>query len=209
MIELIKIEWKKNMGTSECIKLIGAIIWTVVWLIFIINKSANYEVESLQVMSLFPTVTIFGALILSIKSFGGEIKNSYVMPQGRKKILLSKVYVAIMYAIIIYLPMSLVIISKFSKFQKDEGLTIVALLVLNLVLAVSLVLIGIAISLIFKSSNSNIILIISLAGISYLITLIYAKGITLVGYAGINFVILVVAIVAYKLIVGHEIVRDL
>lgn len=214
MLELMKLEWKKNMGAGECLKLIFIIMWTVLWSVFIINKSVNYEGDtlfnsSLQVMSLFPSAAIFGALMFSGQSFGGEIKNSYVMPQGRKKILLSKVYMTLVYAIIIYLPTSIVILSKFSKYQKGEGLTIVTLILINLVLAVSLVVMGISLELKFKSTNSNIILIIALAGIAYLITLLYTKGIPLVGYIGMNLVILVVSIIAYKLIVGRELVRDL
>lgn len=214
MLELMQLEWKKNMGKEEVVKLVTLILWTVFWSIIMINKSDLNEVDtlfkgSLDVMSLFPTAAIFGALMFSSRSFGKEIKNSYVMPQGRKKIILSKVYMALIYAIIIYLPMCIVILSKFSKYQKSEVITLGILLITNLALAVSLVVMGIALVIKFKSTNSNIILIIALAGISYLITLLYTKVITLGGYEMVIFIIFVSCIIVYKLIVGHEIVKDL
>lgn len=214
MLELIKLECKKNLGWQEYYRLIFFIVWAAVGALFLINKGVNYEGRrwfgsSLEVINLFEPMVIFTSIVQCSKLFGEEIKNLYVLPQGRKKILLIKLYMTIMYTIIIYLPISLVILSKLNKYQKGEGLTIMALLIINLILAMSLVVIGITLALKFKSTTLNQIASVVLAIVAYGIVSLYTSGLPLMRYVGIVIIIAIISAITYRLVVEKELVRDL
>ena len=165
--------------------------------------------SSLEVINLFEPMVIFTSIVQCSKLFGGEIKNLYVLPQGRKKILLSKLYVTIMFTITLYLPMGLVILSKLNKYQKGEDLTMVALLITNLILAMSLVVIAITLALKFKSTTLNHIASVVLAIVAYGIVSLYTIGLPLMRYVGIVIIIAVISAITYRLVVEKELVRDL
>ena len=214
MLELIKLECKKNLGWQEYYRLIFFIVWTAVGGLLLINKGVNYEGRrwfgsSLEVINLFEPMVIFTSIVQCSKLFGEEIKNLYVLPQGRNKILLIKLYMTIMYTIILYLPISLLILSKLNKYKKGEDLTIMALLIINLILAISLVVIAITLALKFKSTTLNQIASVVLAIVAYGIVSLYTIGLPLMRYVGIVIIIAVISAITYRLVVEKELVRDL
>lgn len=214
MIELMKLECKKNLNGWDYFSVVLIMTIGFFGAILLFSKTPFYECEELLRKSFetsrnlvsFPVLVAGG---IGVKLFGKEIRNSYVLPQGRKKILVSKFYISIIVLVFLYIPFNLITVSMLRSYPNDIRLLVGTFLVTNLVLSISLITILIAISLTFKSVTVNQIAYIVTAIVAYLIVSIYTSGVPLAQYIGIVIVIAIIAGIIFSVAFEKELVRDL
>lgn len=214
MLELMKLECKKNLRGLDYFSIVLIMSIGVFEAILLFTKGTAYECEELlekafessRNFAAFPVLVAGG---IAVKLFGKEMRNSYVLPQGRKKLLFSKLMISISVLLVLYISFNMISVSILRSYPNDGRILVGALIITNLVLSISLITILVAIALIFKSETINQIAHIVVAVVAYLIVSIYTSGVPMEQYVGIVIVIAIIALVIFSIAFEKELVRDL
>lgn len=222
MLELMKLECKKNLGMWEYSFVIIILVMGIGGSIMLLNNGPYMSGEELFGRSINGIMNITAAAVvigggIGMNLFGNEIKNSYVLPQGRKKIILAKVYIMLIFVGVIYIPSTLLGLSMFKYYPEGKAIILFLLILTNLLLAISLLAILMAVLLRTKSKILNQIFSLVLATVGFLIgsygmipirmeELVFAP---VVKYLGIVILIAIISGITYSVAFNKELELDI
>lgn len=222
MLELMKLECKKYLSGWEYFFVILLAMLGIGGSILILKDGPFYHgnelfVKALEEMPRTTASSVFIGGYTGVGLFGAEIRNSYVLPQGRRNILLSKVYIVLLFIAAIDIPTNIYKIVLFNQYEQGQWLVILSLVIVNLILAISVTSVVITLALVFKSKVFNQGSSIVAAGITYLVidygVLQIKNSETLINpvmqYVSIIIVISLILSIIFKMAFDRELTKDL